>query len=183
MKRRVVNILCISSIVAIFLLMFLEAMLDNEGPRVSFFLQWGIYILIPFAIPLIFGVFSLAFNKDKFKPEIWLTVFSLALVVYLVIALDFFGLGHMTKDLPSAIRKDYSQINGIVEVIESSGTKQSVLIDGRYFEIEKGFHAVEAGEEYTFYYLKNSRYVVDIIDEDGQSLLRDKTETVLVATE
>ena len=79
----------------------------------------------------------------------------------------------MTKDLPLAIREEYSTINGAAQSIFCGSKLQTIEIGDSHFDIPlKLFLTVRSGEEYTIQYLPNSMYVIDIIDNDGVSLMK-----------
>ena len=168
--KKAINVLSISSGFVIVLLIALDAIWSNKGQRMGFILLWSDFVLFFFAIPIVFGWFSLAFNKDKIKPKVWLIIYGVALIGYIAI-LGNIGFVGMTKDLPLAIREDYSQINGKVKIISNIEATRTVEVKGIMFIIQKDtFNAMSSNENYTFIYLPNSNSIIDIIDENGKSL-------------
>ena len=139
----------------------------------SFLFLCTMGILFPFVIPLLLGWFSLAVNKDKIKTKIWLTIYGCALLVYVVIVINF-GFVNMIKDLPLVIREDYSQINGAVQTIENNQETRIFEIEGITFSIKNDSleNDIKPNENYTIIYLPNSKQVIDIIDGDGESQIR-----------
>ena len=170
--KKTITILIIASVAVIFLFVFLDAIWGNGDQRMGFFLLWSDFVLIPVAIPIIFGVFSLAYNRDKLRPKAWLTIYGCVLVIYAVLLVKI-GFIDMTKDLPLAIREEFSQINEVVYIIERTDSVWTVKANGVVFKLSNdAFKAISFNKEYTFIYLPNSKYVIDVIDEYGESLLK-----------
>ena len=79
--KKIITILIIISIIAIGLMILLP---DTYT-----------WVLFPFAIPLVFGPWSLAAKRDKFQPKTWLIIYGIAVAVYLVLlalAVNFWDL-------------------------------------------------------------------------------------------
>jgi len=169
--KKAINVLSISSVVVVVLLIVLGAILSNKDQRMGFILLWSDFVLFFFAIPIVFGWFSLAFNKDRIKPKVWFIIYGVALIGYIVILLNIGFIG-MTKDLPLAIQEDYSQISGKVQIISNIEATRTVEVKGITFIIQKDtFNVISSDENYTFIYLPNSNSIIDIIDKNGKSLL------------
>ena len=142
----------------------MDIMWNGKSPKMSFLFLWSAGILFVFAIPLVLGWFSLAVNREKMKPEIWMTIYGCAILLYVVVAINL-GFISMTKDLPSALQGEFAQISGSVQIVKNTDSTQTVKVNGIQFEIPKNaFKAVNANAEYIFIYLPNSRYVIDIIN-------------------
>ena len=75
--KRVITILIVISIIAIGLMLFLP---DNYT-----------WTLLPFAIPLMLGPFSLAVKRDKIQPKTWLIIYGIAVAVYLVVTITSYN--------------------------------------------------------------------------------------------
>ena len=173
MMKKAVNILSVSSIVVVFLLIFLDATWGNKGQRMSFILLWTQFVLFAFAIPIMFGWFSLVFYKDKIKPKIWLLIYGCALAGYIAMIVNV-GFIEMTKDLPLAIREDFSQISGVVQIIGETGSAQTVEISGITLDLSKyTCHKINANEEYVITYLPNSMRIIEIKNEEGKSFMKN----------
>lgn len=169
--KKAINILSFSSIAVIFLLMFLDGVWGNKDQRMNFIL-WSQLVLLPFAIPIMFGWFSLAVNKEKIKPKIWLIIYGCALAGYITIIVNF-GFIDMTKDLPLAIREDFSQVSGVAQVIEETGSAQTIEVSGITLDLPKNTcHKISANEEYIITYLPNSMCIIEIIGEEGKSFMK-----------
>ena len=169
--KKLVNIQIIISIVALAMIIILEILWGNKGPREEFLNDWCSGLLIIFVIPLVFDMLSLAYNADKIKPKVWLTIYGCAVIAYLIIAIHE-GFANTTKDLPLAIREEYSMVSGTAQSMYYGSKTQAIEIGDNQFDIPIEFFAdVQSDEEYTILYLPNSRYVIDIFDGAETSLL------------
>jgi len=172
--KKLINTLSIISVIAVLLLVLTAILWDGKNPRMSFMFSCSAGVLFVFAIPLVLGWFSLAVNKDKMNPKVWLAIYSAAILVYLVIAISLGFIG-MIKDLPLAIREEYSRISGSAQIVMSNNSSQVVKVQGIQFDLPKDlFNVVTASEEYTLFYLPNSKYVIDIINGTKTSLIMEK---------
>ena len=165
LTKKLVKILIIISIVALVLMIILEVVWGNKGPREEFINSWVSGILILLAIPLMLGIFSLAFNADRIKPKAWLIIYGCAVAVYMTIIIKA-GFINETKDLPLAIKEDYSVISGSVEFISFKNNIQIIEVEGLRFIIPRDIikkMELRKNVEYTFYYLPNTRTVMNIV--------------------
>ena len=172
--KKLISILSVLSIIAVISLVIAAIILNGKNPRSTFFFEWIASVLIGFSIPLLFGWFSLSVNKDKLKPHLWLAIYSVAMCAYIVIIL-LFGIIGRTADLPAAFREEFSQIEGSVRIINSNNSIQSIEVKGIRFDLPKDtYNSVNTDVEYTFVYLPKSKYVIDIIDISGCSMLKQR---------
>ena len=170
--KKFINILSVLSIIAVISLVLVAIILSGKNPRSTFLFEWIASILIGFSVPLLFGWFSLSVNKDKLKPRIWLTIYSVAMCAYIAIILSLGFIGR-TADLPAAIREDFSRIDGLVRIVKNNNSVQVIEVKGVKFDLPKDtYNSVNANIEYTFIYLSNSKYVINVLDENGFSLLK-----------
>ena len=170
--KKLINVLSITSIVPVVAIFLIEVFWNDKSPRTSFICLWWDLLLFVFAIPIAFGWLSLAMNKDKINPKIWLAIFGCAVSLYIVMLINF-GFVNMTKDLPLAAREEYSMINGTVRIIESNASRQIIEVEGIQFNLPKDtFNEVIEYEDYTVYYLPNSKHVINVIDKIEITLIR-----------
>ena len=60
-----------------------------------------------------------------------------------------------------------------MRIINSNNSVQVVEVKGVRFDLPKDtYNSVNADDEYTFIYLPNSKYVIDVLDVNGFSLLK-----------
>ena len=171
LKKRVKTLIIIS-IAGLVILIVLNSVFDNKGPREEFLGSWFTMILAVFIIPLMFEGCSLAANVFDLKPKTWLTIYICAVVVYAIIVIKL-GFINMTKDLSLAIKEDYSVISGKVIVSVFIAGNQTIEIGDSQFVIpEKYFEVVNRKEEYTIYYLPNCKTVIEVINNKENISLR-----------
>lgn len=171
--KKIINIFSFVSVIAVLLLCLGVPFLLGNDRRNEFISLCYMGVVMIFAIPLLFRSFSLAYNKDKIKPQIWLIIYGIAVLVYVVIAINF-GFVDMTRDLPLAIRKEFSQIGGSAQTIKITKSTQTIIVQGVKFSLSRdSFESPAASDSYQFVYLPNSKYVIDIIDDNGISLLKN----------
>ena len=165
--KKLVRTLIIISIVAVILIIIVNEGYAIKGPREAFIGSWITGILIIFAIPILFGALSLAFNVDKIKPKVWLIIYSCAIVIYIIISIKL-GAINIAKDLPFAVREDFSNVKGSVQILTYNETSQTIIIGGIQFNVPREFFdTIKGNEEYTIYFLPNSKTVMKIIDENN----------------
>ena len=170
--KKLVNILSVVSIFAVILGCALLPFLLGRDQRISFISLWFLSILLLLAVPFLLGALSLACNKDKFSPKAWLAIYSVIVVLYIIGAMHF-GFLDYTHDLPMAFRKDYISIEGEAQIISATRYNQVIRIANYEFILSKNvFIEISRNSGYKLYYLPNSKYVVNVISEDGQSLLK-----------
>ena len=116
--------------------------------------------------------------EDKIKPQTWLTIYGIALFVLLIFLMfSWESVSKQTKDLPYAIRQEHVTVTGEVEKIRYSGGRtasQLCTIDNIDFNItHSAFLAIKEGETYTIAFLPNTKFIIDVFDENGRSLLKN----------
>jgi len=130
----------------------------------------GIFIF--FALPLFGRTFSLIYYKNKISPQKWLTIYLILVVLYVIGAIGSGFVNH-TRDLPMAIRRDFATIEGEVQIVRNNNSYQRILVFNEEFNLNRRyFYNVSRNNTYRIIYLPNSRHIIDIINEEGRSLLR-----------
>jgi hypothetical protein len=134
-----------------------------------------IYIALPSTVPALSAGFLINF-ADSWKPRTWLIVYSIVLCVVIVVAF-YSGIINTMADLPLAVRKEYSYVDGTAQTIPNKTAKTTIMVDGVRFELSgDDFYTWSFYDnkevEYTVIYLPNTKYVIDIIDASGASLIR-----------
>ena len=168
--KKAINILNIVSLIAIIPACALVPFFLSGDPRTSFIGLWFFWVLFLPLIPLIPRGFSLSNNKDKISPKIWLTIYAVMVTIYVVSSLFLGIIGH-TRDLPAAFRKEYVSVEGEARVLDEKSNK--IIVAGQEFTLDNGkFNKAKSSENYRVIYLPNSKYVIDIINDDGKTLLK-----------
>ena len=168
--KKIVNIFSIISLIAVLSLVLIEILWNGKSQRMSFIFLWSAGVLFVFVIPLVFRSFSLVAKMDKINPKTWLVIYGCAVLVYIVIAV-MLGFINMTRDLPLAIREDYVSVEGEARVLDEKSNK--IIVASQEFTLENGkFNKAKPNESYRIIYLPNSKYVIDVINENGKSLLK-----------
>jgi hypothetical protein len=129
--------------------------------------------MLPFAVPSLSYGF-LMIRSDKWKSRTWLIVCLVALGGGVIILL-YVGIIKMTADLPFAIREEYVQISGSSQIVKYTDNFLKVKVDEIEFKIPHNYFRTKPFDdsmEYTIIYLPNSKYVIDVIDENGNSILK-----------
>jgi hypothetical protein len=79
------------------------------------------------------------------------------------------------RDLPMAFKREYVSIIGEAENINYSSSNQILYIESQEFYLDNEyFSRVEKNNKYQINYLPHSRHVIDVIDEDGVSMLKSR---------
>jgi len=173
--KKIINILTIISYFGIALIIITVIFYNlNKSPRNLFFcdLVFGIAYLL--SIPSIGQGFSIADNKNKIKAKTWFMIYFIFLFLWIILMVytNFFK---KTLDFPYAIREDYLIINSSFERKISFGLSRYIDVNNvRIFIPENHFNSLERNNEYTFHYLPNSKWVIDITDENDNSLSKNK---------
>ena len=95
-------------------------------------------------------------------------------VLYIAGSLHFGFLDH-TRDLSLAFREKYVSIEGEVLNLNFTNSTQKVRVANQEFSLKRNtFNDVNRNNIYRIVYLPNSKYVIDVIDEDGSSLLKKR---------
>ena len=175
--KRAVNLLSLISLIAIIAGTILLIAGGNSDRYVRFISDWFMVPLLFLAIPLLGHSLSLAFNKDKIKPQMWLAIYGammFALLILLVFSWD--SVSKQTMDLSYAFSKEHMTVAGEATNVRYSGGKtasQLFTIDNENFEITRSvFLDVKDGEIYTIKYLPNTKFIIDVLDENSSSLLK-----------
>jgi hypothetical protein len=168
--KKVINLLSLLSIAAIIMVVILGIYANNGDMYTRFIVDWLGLPLLLLAFPLFGRLISLAYNRDRIPPPIWLGIYSAILVFFIIISIAEFR--DFTHDLPMALRKENISIEGEIKIIESTKSTQTIEISGKMFSLPKDtFREVTNSVKYIVFYLPRSKYVIDIVDEIGVSLL------------
>jgi len=164
--KALVNVLCIISVIAVALIiaLFFPIFFGNDE-RIAFICFWFLWILFIPSIPASFS-FWLIWKKNKLSPPIWLTIYSVSAIMIIIIGL-IAGFVDMTRDLPLAFQENYYSTEG-ENVFYHDG---KLNVDDKKLTIRKEkFGDIEYGEKYCVLYLSNTKFVIDILNENGASL-------------
>ena len=189
-KKKLVKTLQIMgmlSLVPMGILMILT--LDGNEPSDTFLFCCFFPVLLILCIPSFersYRIWDLAKSRKEEKVvnlNLRLVLYPIvACAIIIVIVLLPFSYSNTISDLPNLISKDYEQINEstlelfkkeygprtptTIFIVTDTGTQLQML--GNSFE------PINTDEKYTFYYLPNTGWVMDIVDEDGLSLLKKR---------
>ena len=171
--KKIVAALSIVSVISGLIAIILRISTTSSGLFTMFIAEWLLGPLTLLALPLMRLPLSLVLNLYALPPKIWLIIYAIMVVLY-----SFFALGSdyniaMTRDLPMAFRRNYVSIEGEAHSIRDTNSSQVVSIANKQFNLrEADFNKVTRNNTYQINYLPNSRYVIDVIDENGRSLSR-----------
>ena len=171
---KIINVLCIIAWIAIAIgVVVIIAVQIGVTPRLEFLSKSILLpILILLAVPTFGKGISLIKNKRRIEPRIWLIAYSTLMSICLVLMI-IVGVFSNMKDLPILLNENYSKINYSFEHDVNMNIESDIRVQGIALQItRKSFNQIIAGKEYTFYYLPNSKVVIDIVDEKGVTLLR-----------
>ena len=171
--NKIILLLDIMSLISAFAIVILFIYTINGSMFTEFIVEW---ILIgPFVI-LMFPLCGYRYfgwlTKGRMPPKIWLTIYTIVVALYSFFLL---GSGHIAaaRDLPLAFGSEYSSIIGEARIIDATDRTQRIRVANQRFTLyRRHFNYVTPNNTYQVNYLPNSRYVVDVIDENGQSLSR-----------
>jgi glucan phosphoethanolaminetransferase (alkaline phosphatase superfamily) len=170
--KTMINALSIISVVATVLGVLLLMLMSGADQRMSFIWGWFLGITFLFVLPLFGRAISLVNYRDKISPQKWIIIYSILVVLYIIGAIGFGFINH-TRDLPMAIRRDFSTIEGEVQIVRNNDSSQRVRVFNQEFDLNRQyFYDVSRNNAYRIIYLPNSRHVIDVIAEDSRSLLR-----------
>jgi hypothetical protein len=125
--------------------------------------------MIPLMVPVISRGILFPFTKEL-NPRVWFITYFLTLSLFLIPTIIVKG--NVMVDLPSLITKEYSETNGVLETDIYIDSDRIIYINGIELKIVEGtLYYLESNVEYTFAYLPYSKYVIDIFDERGNSLM------------
>ena len=170
--RKLTTTLLIISVITIAFMVFMEFVWNDGSRRSSFITKWLVCILAPLIFPLVGKSISIAFVRTK--PFIWLIVHGTATLVWIVVQSFAFSLIENTMDLSLCINRQYSMTTTTVQTVSADKNKQIIRTGIGDFRLENtDFHNATRDGAYRITYLPNSKYVIDVVDEDtGYSLLR-----------
>ena len=172
----------------------------GKNPSSSFLSELLTPILLILGIPGLERTYTFSdlFMKRKPKKEsnnnLRLVIYTIiAIVIIVIIILLPFSYSNTISDFPNLIRKDFSEISDAniesfeemhgprmatqIHIMTDNGTKLRIIknafddIQG-YYDVANKRIIVE--NKYTFLYLPNTGWVMDIIDGDGVSLRRTR---------
>lgn len=179
---KTLRIIAYISVAAVIILMVW--MLNSKAPY-TIFLFWCIFpILILVAIPTFDRPFF-SFGGSRFKPEVLLWIYPIiaGIVIALMIGFSYFKL---VSDLPNLVDRNFSQLNQVnIQTIKDFGILgpssispwelQITTDNGTQLQaLEGAFKPINPDKKYTFYYLPRTKWVMNIVDENGDSLLRNQ---------
>lgn len=129
-------------------------------------------ILMLFLLPLVFRSLSLFNMKDKIPPDIWLIAYSVIVVLYVVILFST-GFSQYIRDFPSAVKEKFISIEGEAHILKVSNAKVSIRVQDVEFVLDdKSFNPIRSNITYKIIFLQNSKYVINVIDDEGHSMLK-----------
>jgi len=172
--KKIVNILSLISWISLIPIGILLVASFLTNPRNEFIITWFMVILGPLVLPLLLKGASLARNKDLIPPPVWMTIYSILVILYIVMMLNVDFFDH-TRDMPLAFSKKFISIEGKVLNLRYTNSKQTFEVAGQTFVLqEKHFNGINADGIYKVIYLPNSKYVIDVIGENGRSLSKKR---------
>ena len=168
--------------IALLIIVFIILELNKENPKLIFYFDCTIPLLILFAIPSLDRPF---FSVEKFKidiqPKTWLKIYSAVTSIYLLILIIPLSYFNNILDIPCLFNKNYLQINdGAIANMKISygknlGDEITITTNGKTLRaVVDAFIPIDAKSKYTFIYLPHSKWIVDIVDENGISLLKKR---------
>ena len=168
--KKTVNVLSFISVISIFIMIAIYISTRNSDLYIQFIAEW--FFIIPgfLTFPILGWAF---FDRDKTSPKIWLSIYAgIFLLLIYILGFDYVD---QTRDLPMAFRKDTVSIEGEARYLDSTKSSQIFQIANQKFIVSNDdFNDVSRNNVYRVDYLPNSKYVIDIFDEDGRSLLKNR---------
>ena len=180
-REKIVTILRIIAYISLAIIVALIVLTWNEKEPSSIFLFESLFpILLFLAIPSFDRPFFRLklFEKPDIKPKVLLWVYSLIASAFIIIMIIMpFSYFDAISDFPRLIAKNYSQINqASIQIVEEDYSPSELRVmtkDGTQLRIlENAFRPINVSGKYTFIYLPRTKWVMDIIDENGVSLLK-----------
>ena len=173
--KKAVNILTLISLISVLIGAFFLIIGNNSNQYNKFISDWLLAPMMFLALPMLGHTLSLAVNRDRIKPQIWLAIYGVMMFAFIIVlVLSWYSVSRQTKDLSYAIRKEHLAVTGEAQKVRYDGrrtTSQFCTIDNVNFEITRSaFFDVSEGEVYTVIYLPNTKFVIDMLDENGKSL-------------
>ena len=173
--KKSINIICIVSIIVLVIVIIFGIISEVNGDlRSKFLFRCMFIIFLPFAHPALSGLWLIN-KRIQWKPKTWLIVYLITSGILFVIATTIGNAFEHMADLPSAIREDYSEATVMFVRRIDTSVESKIIAVGRELHIKEGhFDLLEANTEYTIYYLPHIKWVMDIVDENGASLLKER---------
>lgn len=175
-----INSLCVISAISVIIMtvLFTIGILINNQ-YIRFLTNWFFNPFLFLSIPLLGRSFSLFYFKDRIKPITWLLIYGfIFLTLVSIIIIDWSNFKKSAMDVSYAINRKAENLGGKVTYTDIVGNKnkyQLIIISGIKFEVDrKNFSYINYGEEFNITYLPHSKYVIDIVDKNGYSLLSKK---------
>ena len=169
--KKLIKIFCIISAFVFVLLMIAGIMLGGKDLRSHFLLENILCLSVPFAIPAVSRLILIP-TSNKFSPRVWVIKYCIILSIFLIFIIaneNYKTVG----DFPSLIKEEYSEITGSLQENLSANNYREICISGVELKIVKNsIYSLSSNVEYKFVYLPNSKHVIDVIDENGNSLLK-----------
>jgi len=188
MKKLILSLVVISFVTSVVGFILIIYTLNKTAPLTNYLFRLLYPIILILTIPFVLDIFTcliddknsrFAYKKIAITPRAWLTIYSLVLGVSIVLTL-IVNQKHIL-DLPHILNDEYSQTPGanirITSKIDSKSLERELRIvieRTEYRVIEKAFRQINTEDKYTFYYLPHTKWVVDIVDEEGLSLLMNR---------
>ena len=169
--KKAIDILSIISVISVLAMSILYLSTRNSDLYIQFIVDWFLVPLGFLVIPLLGWTFSLFYNRNKLPPKVWLSIYTVIFI--LLIPTVGFGYIEQTRDLSAAFRKSPVSIEGEVQNLSRTKSGQEFSISNHEFSLNRdNFIEVSRNKVYRIFYLQNSKYIVNIIDETGNSLLK-----------
>jgi hypothetical protein len=184
-KKKLIKILHIIAYVSIAIVAILLLLTMRGGyPSSTFLFNCIIPILVLLAIPSFDKPFF-KLKKNKYfdsKPNVLLLFYTVIASVWIIVLIIPLSYSNYISDLPNLINENYSQTGQVniqkierydntknpnqLHIVTNSGTQLWI--------IENAFESIYIDEKYTFIYLTQTKWVMDIIDENNSSLLKNQ---------
>ena len=122
-------------------------------------------------------------KKPDYRPDtllkLYLVIAGVFILLIAIIPIQF--VDHIS-DLPNLISKNYSQTNPTdIRTVEkhysTKGPHELSITTNNGTQlrmVQDAFEPINADEKYTFFYLSRTKWVMDIIDENGVSILKNQ---------
>jgi len=167
-------VLMIISVIALIILLYMQLTWWNDGSRrANFIIEWSWFFLVPLALPLIGK--SITIHLTMLKTRIWVIIHLSVTLIWIFAQVFVYSFIERTMDLSLCINRNYSTTTITVQTVSTNRHTQTITTGRNTFRLEtKDFHTVTRSETYQITYLPNSKYVINIIDENGKSLLKKR---------
>ncbi|MCL2638348.1 MAG: hypothetical protein FWD48_08245 [Oscillospiraceae bacterium] len=171
MKKTVDVLYILAWIISPLLFIPLAIGMSIGRPVLALVSSWLMFIFFPISFSGL-GFYYPALRKT-INPKITLTIYAVMTLIWYSVGIFAFNMIEMTADMTHIISGNRHEVSGnppkniynySVETIKIQGVE--VNIEGKYFQ------NLSVDNEYTFFYLPNTGFVVDIVDENGNSILK-----------